>query len=209
MKILLVDDQPIVRLGLEQVLQKEFAGAQLSEACGCREALELIRNEGWDLVVLELSIAGADGLEVLNQIKSARPDVPVLVLTMFSEERFGILALKEGASGFLSKRVSTDELAKAIRKTAEGASYVSASLAERLAQEISGRSQRQPHKNLSTREFQVLVKIASGMSVTEIAEELSISPKTVRQFRAGLLRKMNMNNDVELAHYAIRNELVD
>lgn len=208
MKVLIADDQPVARLGLQQLLTQAFPGVELGEARNCKEALEAVRNGEWHLVLLELAITGGDGIEVLKQIKTARPTLPVLVFTCQTEGQSGTVALREGASGFLNKRATPEELVMAIRRILEGGTYVGMVLAETLAQEMLGKSDKPLHRNLSTRQFQVLVMVSYGKTVNEIADELSISAKTVRQFRSGLLRKMRMKNDVELAHYAIKNGLV-
>jgi DNA-binding NarL/FixJ family response regulator len=208
MRILIADDHPFIRRGIKQIVADELPGSVLGEAQNCPEVLQLVRNGAWDLVVLDLAMPGGDGLEVLRQIKASHPKLPVLVLTMHTEDQFGVLVMREGAAGYLTKRAAPDELVKAIRKISQGSKYITSTLAEKLAHEIDKGTDKPRHKLLSTREFQVFIQLASGRTVDEIAEELSISDKTVRQFRARLLRKMGLKNNVELARYAMQNDLV-
>jgi two-component system, NarL family, invasion response regulator UvrY len=208
MKILIADDHALIRRGLKQIVDEEFPNGVTGEAQDCREVLEMVRTDEWDIVVLDLNMPGGYGLEVLKQIKVIRPKLPVLVLSMYTEDQFGALVLREGAAGYLNKKTAPEELVKAIRKVVDGGKYVSASLAEKLAMEIDKGVEKPLHKTLSNREYQVFIMLASGKSVGEIAEDLSLSEKTVRQFRARLLLKMKMRNNVELAHYAMANKLI-
>ncbi len=208
MKILIADDHALIRRGLRQIVDEEFPNGVTGEAQDCREVLEMVRTDEWDIVVLDLNMPGGYGLEVLKQIKVIRPKLPVLVLSMYTEDQFGALVLREGAAGYLNKKTAPEELVKAIRKVVDGGKYVSSSLAEKLAMEIDKGVEKPLHKTLSNREYQVFIMLASGKSVGEIAEDLSLSEKTVRQFRARLLLKMKMRNNVELAHYAMANKLI-
>ena len=208
MRILIADDHPMIRQGIKQLLVDEFPGSVVGEAQNCPEVLQLVRNGAWDLVVLDLAMPGGDGLEVLRQIKASHPKLPVLVMSMYTEDQFGVVVMREGAAGYLTKRADPDEMVKAIRKISQGSKYISSSLAEKLAHEIDKGSDKPRHKLLSTREYQVFIQLASGRTVDEIASELSISDKTVRQFRSRLLRKMRLKNNVELARYAMQNDLI-
>ncbi len=208
MKILIADDHPLVRQGLRQLIVDEYPNAVTGEAQNCQQVLELVRNDAWDLVVLDLTMPGGHGLEVLKQIKGMRPKLPVLVLSMHTEDQFGAVVLKEGAAGFVTKRTATEELIKAIRKVTEGGKYVSPSLAEKIAFDLERRSEKPLHQTLSNREYQVFIMLSSGQTVRDIARELSLSEKTVRKFRTRLLEKMHLQNNVELAHYAIQHNLV-
>ena len=208
MRILVADDHPMIRQGIKQLLIVEFPGCIVGEAQNCPEVLQLVRNGVWDLVVLDLAMPGGDGLEVLRQIRSSHPKLPVLVMSMYTEDQFGVVVMREGAAGYLTKRADPDEIIKAIRKISAGSKYISSSLAEKLAHEIDKGSDKPRHKLLSTREYQVFIQLASGRTVDEIATELSISDKTVRQFRSRLLRKMRLKNNVELARYAMQNDLI-
>ncbi len=209
MKILIADDHALIRRGLKQIIEEEFPNAATGEAEDCQQVLERVRKDPWDIVVLDLTMPGGDGLEVLKQIKVIRPQLPVLILSMHTEEQFGTAVLKEGAAGFLSKRTAPEELAKAIRQVTRGGKYITPTLAEKLAFEVEKDTDKPPHKTLSNREYQVFLMLASGKSVNEISQELSLSEKTIRQFRSRLLAKMKMKNNVELAHYAIQHGLVN
>jgi len=161
------------------------------------------------VVILDISMPGHSGLDILKELKCERPTLPVLVLSMYSEDQFAMRVLKAGASGYLTKDSAPDELVKAIRKVVSGGKYVSPFLAEKLAFEIGMDSSKLPHETLSDREFQVLRMIATGKAVKEIAAELSLSVKTISTYRARLLQKMNLTTNAELIHYAIQNRLID
>lgn len=209
MRILIADDHALVRRGLKQIIAEEFPNAATGEAEDCNQVLERVRKDPWDIVVLDLTMPGGDGLEVLKQIKVIRPQLPVLILSMHTEDQFGTAVLKEGAAGFLTKRTAPEELAKAIIQVTRGGKYITPTLAEKLAFEVEKDSDKPPHKTLSNREYQVFLMLAAGKSVNEISQELSLSEKTIRQFRSRLLAKMRMKNNVELAHYAIQHGLVN
>ncbi len=209
MKILIADDHALVRRGLKQIIEEEFPKAATGEAEDCQQVLELVRKDTWDVVVLDLTMPGGDGLEVLKQIKVIRPQLPVLILSMHTEDQFGTAVLKEGAAGFMTKRTAPEELAKAIIQVTRGGKYITPTLAEKLAFDVEKDSDKPPHKTLSNREYQVFLMLAAGKSISEISQELSLSEKTIRQFRSRLLAKMKMKNNVELAHYAIQHGLVN
>ncbi len=209
MKILIADDHALIRRGLKQIIDEEFPNATTGEAEDCQQVLDRVRKDIWDIVILDLTMPGGDGLEVLKQVKVIRPQLPVLILSMHTEDQFGTAVLKEGAAGFLSKRTASEELAKAIRQVTRGGKYITPTLAEKLAFEVERDTDKPPHKTLSNREYQVFLMLASGKSVNEISQELSLSEKTIRQFRSRLLAKMKMKNNVELAHYAIQHGLVN
>ncbi len=209
MKILIADDHALIRRGLKQIIDEEFPSATTGEAEDCQQVLDRVRKDAWDIVILDLTMPGGDGLEVLKQIKVIRPQLPVLILSMHTEDQFGTAVLKQGAAGFLSKRTASEELAKAIRQVTRGGKYITPTLAEKLAFEVERDTDKPPHKTLSNREYQVFLMLASGKSVNEISQELSLSEKTIRQFRSRLLAKMKMKNNVELAHYAIQHGLVN
>ena len=194
---------------MKQILADDFKDAVFGEASTGEEALGKVWKEKWDVVVLDITMPGRTGLEVLKEIKQSRPKLPVLVLSMHPEDQFAVRVLKAGASGYLTKDSAPDELVKAIRKVVSGGTYVSAFLAEKLAFEIGTDSSKPPHEALSDREFQVLRLIAAGKSVKEIAAELYLSVKTVSTYRARLLQKMNLETNAELIHYAIQNRLID
>lgn len=209
MKILLADDHAVVRKGLKQILADEFKRAIFGEARNATEALDLIWKEHWDVVVLDITMPGRSGLEVLREIKRHKPRTPVLVLSMHPENQFAVRVLKRGASGYMTKESAPDELVGAIRKVLAGGRYVSTSLAEKLATYVSDDAQKPPQELLSDREFQVLRLIAAGKIVSEIAKELSLSVKTISTYRTRILEKMGLRNNAELMHYAMQHQLVD
>jgi DNA-binding NarL/FixJ family response regulator len=209
MKILLCDDHAVVRHGVKQILADEFKKATFGEARNAQEALELVWKQPWDVVVLDITMPGRSGLEVLREIKKHNPRLPVLVLSMHPENQFAVRVLKRGASGYMTKESAPNELVGAIRKVLAGGRYVSPSLAEKLATYVSTDSQKPPQELLSDREFQVLRLIASGKIVSEIARELSLSVKTISTYRTRILEKMGLRNNAELMHYAIQHNLVD
>jgi two-component system invasion response regulator UvrY len=208
-RALIADDHAVVRQGLKQILGDTPEMVVAGEATTGQEVLDKVRAETWDVVVLDISMPDRSGLDVLKQLRSERPKLPVLVLSMHSEDQYAVRVLKAGASGYLTKDSAPDELVKAIRKVVSGGRYVSSFLAEKLAFEIGTDSSRLPHETLSDREFQVLRLIAAGKSVTEIAAELCLSVKTVSTYRARMLEKMNLGTTAELIHYAMQNHLID
>jgi DNA-binding NarL/FixJ family response regulator len=207
-KILIIDDHPIVRRGLKEIVSEEPDIVVAGEAQNSREALELIRKQKWDVVVLDITMPDSNGLEILKQLRKERPKLPVLVLSIHSEEQYAVRVLKSGGAGFMNKETAPAELVKAIRKVVAGGKYVSPTLAERLASDLES-GERQLHENLSGREFQVMCMIASGKTVKEIAEGLFLSVKTVSTHRTRILKKMKMRTNAELTYYAVRNRLVD
>ena len=208
-RILVVDDHAIVREGLKQILADVNDMAVRDEAGNGQEALAKIRDGEFDVVLLDISMPGRSGLEILKEIKAERPKLPVLILSMHAEEQYAIRALRAGASGYLTKASAPDELIGAIRKVSCGRKYVSSSLAEKLALELDIDTKKPPHTTLSDREYQVMLMIASGKSVKEIADELCLSVKTISTYRTRLMEKMNMKKNAELTLYAIQNNLVD
>jgi DNA-binding NarL/FixJ family response regulator len=208
MKILLADDHAVVRHGLKQILTDAFKRATYGEARHAQEALDLVWKQDWDVVVLDITMPGRSGLDVLREIKKFKPSLPVLVLSMHPENQFAVRVLKCGASGYMTKESAPEELVGAVKKVLAGGRYVSNSLAENLAASLSA-SQKAPQEKLSDREFQVLRLIASGKMVTDIARELSLSVKTISTYRSRILEKMGMKNNAELMHYAIQHRLVE
>jgi two-component system, NarL family, invasion response regulator UvrY len=209
MRILLADDHAVVRHGLKQILAEEFQRAVFGEARNAQEALDLIWKDTWDVVVLDITMPGRSGLEVLREIKKSRPRLPVLVLSMHPENQFAVRVLKSGASGYMTKESAPEELVGAVRKVLAGGRYVSASVAEKLAAYISNDAQKPPQELLSDREFQVLRLIASGRIVSEIAKELCLSVKTISTYRTRILEKMGLRNNAELMRYAMQHQLVE
>ncbi len=208
-RILIVDDHEVVRDGVKKLVAEQPGAVVFGEASTGSEALQLARKQDWDLAVLDLSLGNQSGLEVLKGLKQIRPRLPVLILSMHSEDHYAQRAFKAGASGYINKGNSRLELLQAVRKVIEGGRYVSPALAERLVGDLSRDTNIAPHEALSDREFEVLGWIASGKTVGEIAELLSLSDKTISTYRARILEKMGMRTSAELTHYAIRNHLVD
>jgi len=210
-RILIADDHAVVRRGLKQIVADEPDLMVAGEAHSGQEALALARGQHWDVVMLDISMPGRGGLEVLKDLKQERPGLPVLILSMHPEEQFAVRALKLGASGYLTKDSAPEELVRAIRKVVAGGRYVTASLAEKLAGNLvpDRQGERPLHEILSDREFLVMRLIASGKSVTDIADELALSVKTISTYRARVLEKMGMKSNADLTRYAISNQLVD
>lgn len=208
-KILIADDHAIVRRGLKQILTETPDMVVAGEAHDGQEMLDLVRSGHWDVVVLDISMPGRGGLDILKQLKSERPKLPVLMLTIYPEDQYAVRVLRAGASGYLTKESAPDHLVEAIRKVARGGKYVSAHLAEKLAFSLESLSEKPPHETLSDREFQVLRLIASGKTVKEIGDQLALSVKTISTYRTRILEKMRMKNNAELTHYAIQQKLVE
>jgi two-component system, NarL family, invasion response regulator UvrY len=208
-RIVIADDHPIVRAGLKQILADAPDIEVVAEAGDGHAILKLIRKGDVDVVLLDISMPGLMGLDALKQMNAENSKLPVLVLSMHPEEQYAIRVLKAGASGYLTKAAAPEQLIGAIRKVYRGGRYVSDALAEKLALGLKVGAPGLPHENLSDREYQVLCLISSGKTVKEIAEELSLSEKTISTYRTRILEKMNMKSNAELAHYGIKNELVD
>ena len=209
MNILLTDDHALVRQGLKLILADHFKKAVFGEARNAEEALARVLKEKWDVAVLDITMPGRGGLELLKEIKRLRPKLPVLVLSMHPEDQFAVRMLKAGAAGYLTKESAGNELVGAIEKVVAGGRYVSASLGERMASYLDLDLQKAPDERLSDREFLVLRMIASGKTVSQIAKELYLSVKTVSTYRARMLQKMDMKNNSELTHYAMQRGLVN
>lgn len=208
-KILVADDHAIFRRGLKETLRSEFPKASFAEAKTAEEAVEQIRQRDWDIVVLDISMPGRTGLEILREAKTLRPSMPILILSMYPEEQFARRALRAGASGYVTKESVAEELTEAVRRVLRGGRYVSTNLAERLASDLGRRGDAPLHERLSDREFQVLRMIASGMTVKDIAEKLEVSVKTVSTYRARVLLKTALRSTADLVRYAVQNGLVD
>jgi two-component system invasion response regulator UvrY len=209
LRILIVDDHPIVRQGLKQTLADAAEIGEIVEAATPQEALDLVRQRKWDAVILEIGLPGRGGLEVLKDIKREVPRLPVLILSMHAEDQYAVRAVRAGAAGYLTKGAATESLIAAVRKVASGGRYISPELAERLATELTVDPDHPLHASLSDREFDVLRSIASGQTVGDIAERLSLSVKTVSTYRARILEKMQLKNNAELMHYVLTNHLLD
>ncbi len=209
LKVLIADDHEIVRKGLVKVLEETLQPIKVGEAGSGQEAMSQILKSEFDLVVLDIQMPGKSGLDVLKEIKEHRPKLPVLILSMHPEEQFAVRALRAGASGYLTKESAGDELVLAIRKALNGERYISASLAQILADDLDSELEKPLHEILSDREYQVLRMIATGKTVGAIAGELCLSVKTISSYRTNILLKTRMKNNAEITHYAIKNNLVD
>jgi two-component system, NarL family, invasion response regulator UvrY len=209
MKVLIADDHPVVRHGLKQILATDSDMTVVGEAKNGNEAMELARRLEWDVAVLDYSMPGRSGLELLAEIKREFPQRPVLVLSMHPEELHARRVLKAGGAGYMNKESAGEELAAAIRKVVTGGKYVSAALAERLAVELAPEAQKPPHETLSDREYRVMWMLASGKPINRIAKEMFLSPSTVSTYRVRILRKLGLTSNAELVQYAVKHQLIE
>ena len=207
-KVLIADDHPIVRTGLKQILADDPDIEVVGEAENGGEVIEFLWKNACDMVLLDIGMPGRSGLEVTSEIKQIKPNVGVLILSIYPEEQYAVRALRAGASGYLTKASAPIELIQAIHRVARGGRYVSQTLAEILASEIDRHSEKQPHEKLSDREYQVMLLLASGKTVTEVGQSLNLSVKTISTYRTNILTKMNMKNNAQLTFYAVENGLI-
>jgi DNA-binding NarL/FixJ family response regulator len=207
--ILIADDHAIVREGLKQIVAEESDMQVSGEASNTGELIELLQQRRFDLVILDISMPGRSGLEALKDLKKIIPKLPVLILSMFGEDQYGLRAIKAGAAGYLKKVSAPTELVRAVRKIVGGGKYINQSLAEKLATEYGGNTTGLLHESLSDREYQIMCMIAYGKTAEEMADELSISIHTVYSYRNRILEKMQLKSSVELTQYAIQNKLVE
>jgi DNA-binding NarL/FixJ family response regulator len=209
MRILIADDHPIFRAGLKETLAKESDVDSIGEADSGHKALELARKQRWDLVVLDITMPGKGGLEVLQELRRERPKLPVLILSAHPEDQLALRLLKAGAAGYLTKDKAPEVLLSAIRKVLRGGKYVSESLGEKTVLNLVSEAKQPLHETLSDREYQVLCMIAAGKAIKEISQQLFLSIRTVSTYRTRVLEKMNMKTNAELIRYALDNKLVD
>ncbi len=207
MKILIADDRPVIHHGIRRMLEDKFPGSTFGDASHCQQALDLVGQGGWDLVILNTLLPGRGGLEVLKQIRIEHPNLPVIMYSAHSEEQYALRAFKAGASGYVPKESTPQQLAEAIRKVMGGGKYVSPGLAEHLATALDRDLPRAPHEILSDREYEVLCMIAAGKTTTAIADQLSLSVKTVSTYRTRILEKLQLKTAPELVRYAVDNNL--
>ncbi len=208
-KILIVDDHAIVREGLKQIVAEENDMIVSGEAKDASELINLVKNNHFDIAVIDISMPGRSGLDALKDLKKTKPDLPVLILSMFSEEQYGLRAIKAGAAGYMKKVSAPNELVSAIRNIVKGGKYINQSLAEKLVEEYGGKANPQLHEKLSDREYQIMCLIASGKSAEEISNDLSISIHTFYTYRNRILEKMQLKSNVELTQYVIQNKLIE
>lgn len=208
-KVLIVDDHAVVRRGVKNLLVEEFPDAVFGEAATAQEALDAAWHEPWDLIILDITMPGRSGLDIIKDLQDALPNTPILVQSMHAEEHFAVRVFKAGAAGYITKDSMLDELARAVHKLIGGGRYVSESLAERLAGVLAADSARPTHEVLSDREFQVLRMLAAGRAVKEIGNELSLSSKTVSTYRTRILEKLELRTNQDLTRYALREGLVE
>jgi DNA-binding NarL/FixJ family response regulator len=207
-RVLIADDHAVVRQGLQQILGEEADLTVAGQAANGEELLALVRGGQGDVVILDLSLPGMAGLDVLRELRHLAPKLPVLILSVHSADQYATRALRAGASGYLTKESAPEELVQAIRRVVAGGRYLSTEAAERLAEYVAGGMQPSPHEALSDREFEVMRLLARGHRVTEIAESLNLSPKTVSTYRRRVLEKMNMTSNADLVEYAVRENLI-
>jgi two-component system, NarL family, invasion response regulator UvrY len=207
-RVFLADDHAVVRQGLKQIISENLDLSVVGEATSGDEVLSGVSRNKPDVVLLDITMPGRTGLDVLQQLKIMHPKLPVLILSMYPEDQYAMRVLRAGASGYLTKDSAPEELITAIRKVSAGGKFVSASLAEKLVLHLDADPEKPLHEVLSDREFQVLCMIASGKTVSDIADELALSVKTISTYRSRILDKMNMRSNAEITHYAIKNSLI-
>jgi two-component system, NarL family, invasion response regulator UvrY len=207
-RIIIADDHTVVRRGLKQILREEFADAQIEEVADASDLLNKVMSADWDLVISDLSMPGRSGLDSLQQIKQNFPKLPVLILSVYSEDQYALRVLKAGASGYLNKDSAPEELINAVHRVLMGKKYITPSIAEKLASSFTYDSDKSAHEHLSNREFDVLKLIAAGKSISDIANTLSLSITTVSTYRARIMTKMGMKTNADLTLYAIENKLI-
>jgi DNA-binding NarL/FixJ family response regulator len=209
MRILITDDHPVVRAGVSQILNKNLRDVVIGEAGNGRQLFEQLRRQRWDLVLLDITMPGRSGLDLLSQIKRERKRLPVIVFTMHAEDEYAVRSLRAGASGYLTKDTLSDNLITAVQKAVKGGTYVSDTLAEQLASRLTAKTDVPAHETLTDREYEVLRLISSGLRVGEIAHKLGLSVKTISTFRARVLQKTGLKNNAAIIRYAIQHHLTE
>jgi DNA-binding NarL/FixJ family response regulator len=208
-KIIIADDHIIIRAGIKQLLDGAHDMVVAGEASDGQKLIQEIQKNHYDVIVIDISMPGRNGIEIIKQLRSSGDKTPILALSYYPEEQFAIRVLKAGACGYMNKDVQPEELVEAIYKVARGGTYVSPAVAEKLAMNINMTQDSSPHESLTDREHEVFLKIAGGMTVSEIADEMFLSVKTVSTYRARILEKLNLKNNAEITYYAIRNNLIE
>jgi DNA-binding NarL/FixJ family response regulator len=209
MRILVADDHCVVRAGIIRALSVNFSDADFGEASNSAEILNMLHTSKWNLVMLDIYMPGRNGLEILREIKSGYPDLPVIILSMYPEDQFAVRAIKTGAAAYLNKDISSKELVRIVRMILNGERYLSDTVVDLITNELRGESDKDLHKLLSDREYQVFLLIAAGKSVSIIANELSLSVKTISVYRTNILKKICLKNSSEITHYAFKHNLVE
>jgi DNA-binding NarL/FixJ family response regulator len=207
-RVLVGDDHAIVRRGLKQILSETSDIEVAGEAATAPDVMSMVRSERFNVIVLDVNLPGGNGIDLIGEIRKENPALPVLILTVYSEEQYAVRAIRAGAAGFLTKESAPDKLVEAVRKVASGGRFISAELGEALASLVAGEAKGKPHERLSDREFEIMKMLASGRTVSQVAQDLALSVKTVSTHRTRILGKMEMKTNAELTHYAVRNGLV-
>ncbi|MGR9014191.1 MAG: response regulator [Gammaproteobacteria bacterium] len=208
-KILIVDDHAIVRQGLKQILADISDMEVFAEAGSGDEALKFIRSEGWDIMLLDIAMPGKNVMELIKLAKHQSPHLPILILSMYPEDQYAIRMLRAGADGYLTKESAPEQLVAAIRKVAKGGKYISPMMTEKLIAELNPSKEKPLHTTLTDREFQVFSGICTGKSITDLAQQMALSVKTISTYRTRLMKKMNMSKNAEIIHYAFKNDLLE
>jgi DNA-binding NarL/FixJ family response regulator len=206
-RILIADDHAVVRRGLKQLLLEQYPSAHIGETGDAENLIAQVMSQEWDVVICDMNMPGRSGFDALQQIKELSPKLPVLIMSMYPEDQYALRVLKAGASGYLGKETIHDDLIKAIEMVRLGRKFITPSIAEKLANALDTDTNRQPHEELSNREFDVFKLLITGKSISEIASQLSLSSTTVSTYRARIMEKMNMHSIAELTRYAIENKL--
>ena len=208
-RVLIADDHPVVRQGLKMMLSNDPEVDVVGEARDGDEAFDMAHKVDWDVAVLDYSMPGRGGVELLSDVKHDYPDKPVLIMSIYPEDPHGLRALKAGAAGYITKESAGDELTAAVKKVASGGRYISSTLAEKLALRLTPEQERPPHERLSDREYRVMWLLASGRTLHQIAEEMRLSPSTVSTYRGRILKKLGLHTNVDLVHYAMKYRLIE
>ena len=209
LRILIADDHPLVRRGLKQTIGDEFGDATVGEACTASEVLDTVQKDRWDAIILDVNLPDRSGLDVLKTIRALNPEVPVVVLSMYPEQQYAVRVLRAGAAGYVTKESAPEELGKALRKAVQGGRYISPTLAETLASDLGLDPSRPAHAALSDREFEVLRLLAQGKTVSDIADQIALSVKTVSTYRARILEKLHLQTTADIIRYAIDHQMAD
>ncbi len=208
LKVYLADDHLLIREGLKKILASEKNFTVVGESGNPDEVLDFINENEVDILILDLNMPGRSGLDILKHVKNIKPEIKVLILSMYSEDQFGERTIKAGASGYITKESASEELLNALNKIAKGSTFISSTFAEKLLQKSKKISGQKPHELLSDREFQIMILLAKGKTQVEISNELALSPSTVNTYRSRILEKLNLKSNAEIIRYTIQNDLI-